>query len=100
MTTNEPHVGDDQWPDDWPEWARDPTFAEARHIPWRDMPKFGPLNQHPNTRRYVEWMRLTHNGRRTPLNVECDECHESMTDEQIADYEAALGRPPDPSRWV
>jgi hypothetical protein len=79
-------IGVDGWYEDWPEWARDPIFAEARHIPWRDMPKFPPLNQHPNTRRYVQWMRESHNGRRSPSSPVCDECHSPMTDEEAADY--------------
>jgi hypothetical protein len=30
----------------------------------------------------------------------CNECQSPMTDEEIAEYEAALGRPPAPDRWI
>jgi hypothetical protein len=34
---------------------------------------------------YVDWMSLTHSGRRTPLNGGCDECGDQITDDEIAE---------------
>jgi hypothetical protein len=85
MTTSDPHIGPDGWYEDWPASARNEIFAKARQTPWRDMPKYPPLNQNPNTRRYVEWMRRTHNGRRTPLNRACSECDDQMTDREVSE---------------
>jgi hypothetical protein len=81
----EPQVGADGCYDDWPAWAKNPLSEDARHTLWRDIPKYPPLNQNPNTRRFVEWMRRTHNGRRTPLNRGCSECDDQMTDGEVTE---------------
>jgi hypothetical protein len=79
---DEPKIGPDGWYDDWPAWAKNPLSEGARHIPWRDMPT-PPLTQSEKTRLYVQWMRLTHNGRRTPLDRGCAECGDQMSEEQV-----------------
>jgi hypothetical protein len=40
---------------------------------------------HPNTKAYVKWMILTHNGRRLPGDV-CSHCGRAMTEAQVAEY--------------
>jgi hypothetical protein len=86
--TVEPKIGPDGWYDDWPEWAKNPLSEDARGIPWRDM-RVPTGMENERTRRYVEWMRATHNGRRTPQSPECSECGEEMSEHEIAEYEAA-----------
>ena len=37
--------------------------------------------------RYIQWMRLTHNGRRLPSHPACSECKSVMTGKQVAEYQ-------------
>jgi hypothetical protein len=80
----------------WPDWAREvaeasPDADELRHIPWRNMLP-PPIKPTKRTQAYIDWMRLTHNGRRTPLNPVCSECEDPMTEAEVAEYRA--GRTP------
>jgi hypothetical protein len=73
-----------------PDWAKDiaqvsPEAVELRRLSCAQiLPP--PLNQHPNTRRYLQWKRLTHSGRRTASNPSCSECGDQTTDEEITEY--------------
>jgi hypothetical protein len=86
----EPQVGDDGFYDDWPEWAKATAIAslersELQKLTWAQM--LPPVEGTPaKTKRYIEWMRLTHNGRRTHLTRDCNECGDQMTDEEIPEY--------------
>jgi hypothetical protein len=91
MTTSEPQIGPDGWYDDWPDWAKNPLSEPSRHIPWRDMP-MPLLEQNEKTRRYVRWVRLTHNGRRTPLNRDCNECGDRMSEAEVEEYRREFSR--------
>jgi hypothetical protein len=88
--TAEPQVGDDGFYEDWPKWAKrtamtSPERHQLRKLSWAQM--LPPEKKTPKaTRSYIEWMRLTHNGRRTPLTRDCTECGDHMTDEEIAEY--------------
>jgi hypothetical protein len=87
----DPQIGDDGWYDDWPEWAKNPLSEPSRHIPWRDMPA-PRLNQNEKTRRYVQWMRLTHNGRRLPSTPVCSECGDRMSEAEVEQYRREFTR--------
>jgi hypothetical protein len=83
-----PKMGADGWREDWPEKMKSDIFRPSRLTPWRSMPKGKALNQDPNTRRFVQWMRLTHNGRRTVNSLRCTKCGAVMTEEDIAEFNA------------
>jgi hypothetical protein len=87
-TDDRPKMGADGWREDWPEDLKSPIFWPARRTPFRSMPKRRPLNQDPRTRAYVQYMRLTHNGRRTPPSPTCSECGAEMTDAEVAEFKA------------
>jgi hypothetical protein len=87
-TDDRPKMGADGWREDWPDWAKDPMFWSSRRTPFRSLPKGKPLNQDPRTRRDVQWMRLTHNGRRSPGSPRCNECGDVMSEEDIAELNA------------
>jgi hypothetical protein len=90
-----PKMGADGWREDWPDWAKYEINWPSRRTPFRSLPKFEPLNQHPNTRRYVQWMRLTHNGRRGQ-DSPCSECGAEMTEEDVAEFNALRAQRPSP----
>jgi hypothetical protein len=97
-------VGPDGWYEDWPGWAKEsvkdsPEVDDLRRKTWAEMLP-PPQEATPQMRSYIRYMQLTHNGRRTPSSPVCNECGDHMSDEQISNYEAALGRPPGPDRWV
>jgi hypothetical protein len=100
---SERQIGPDGW-DGWPDWAREiaeasPEAAEVRQKTWAEMLP-PPQKSTAQMRSYIAWMRITHHGGRSPSSPTCNECQTPMTDEEIAEYEAALGRPPAPDRWI
>jgi hypothetical protein len=103
VTDRQPQIGPDDW-HDWPEWAKEsvrysPEVDELKKLTWAEMLP-PPPETTPQMRSYIRWKQLTHNGRRTPLTRRCHECGDEMTDEEVIDYHAALGRPPQPDRWI
>jgi hypothetical protein len=88
----------------WPDWAREaikdsPEANELRGLTWAEMLPSPPTTT-PQMRSYVAWMGITHHGKRSPSSPACSGCGSVMSDEQIEDYYAALGRPPGSGRWI
>jgi hypothetical protein len=101
---SDPQIGSDGFYDDWPAWAKraiaaSPERDELMKRTWAKM--LPPEKKTPvATRSYIAWMRLTHHGKRSPLSPVCSDCGEPMSADEIAEYNAAMARPPGRGRWL